>query len=234
MKAILLILIIVIGGASYWKISEAEKKVKAAQATIEEAREMRAEASEAIAKLGQANARISALEETIAQRDQKIAQLTDYEAKWAAEKAQEEAKNAARLAAEESARSKSALNSAALQVRLAEMEKQYQLQRAALDQQKATLQVNLKKAKDYHKNLSENPPAFSELRNGENGPAGVRTSQADRERVIAKYQQDLAGVELQVTAIENEVIAIDKRFSELEAAYQAAVEKTQAAASLAE
>jgi len=226
MKAILIILIVAIGGLAY-KFQSDARSAKFLQTIAEDGeRDAKIKAANLDAELSTARSEIAALKDILGRREDRIASLTDTEAKIAAEEARAEASRNAALADQDAMRS----TEAKLQIRLAEMKKQYDFQRAALTEQKARLSTSIASANAQKQTLASNPPAFKKNPRDPYTIGGVSTSQADQERALAKHNEELSKITAQITAIQIEEAAVDTRFSELDAAYEAAVEKARAAA----
>lgn len=231
MKATLLILLILVGGVSFWQVTASKNALKIAQdeaaKKIESAKKAETDLAVAKRELSDLEIEVASLKTQVEARDQRIAQLTDTKAMADAE----DAKYA--NAREKALADQKAANAAdiALQKRLAEMKTAYNEHYKSLSEQQATLTTNLTAAKAAKKTLEDNEPKFNEQGErissvtGTRIATGVRTSQADREKAMELYRGQLASADAQINAINAELAKLEVRFGDLERSYQAAVEK---------
>lgn len=233
MKATLLILVIALGGLSVWQMTDGKKKLAAARAEAMEKPEAEKQAEydlrDAKKQVNELEFEVDRLKILLKDRDDKIAVLSDYEAQRKAEIAAADARMKADEAANEAARTKANSSEAALQIRLAEMKKTYDFHLANLTDQKARLVANREKVTTHHRQLADNPPIFKK-RDPFANRGGVVVSQADQERAKKDHAEKVTAAAAQLTAIQNEIISVDTKLAELDAAYQAAVDKARAEA----
>lgn len=112
--------------------------------------------------------------------------------------------------------------------RLAAMEKIYLDHKAKFDEQLAKLQSNEEVAAKQLQALYANPPQFGEQtrrwdsKKEEYYNAGVRTSEADRKKVLGLHQAQLDQMQAYLTSIEKARADIEAQIRDLEQKYSAA------------
>jgi hypothetical protein len=236
MKAILLILVVAAAlAAAYYQQSASKsslalgKAFEAYESLKEDTREQIAavnlERAEAIAHSTDLGAQVASLQKQLAEArnnsvtDELLARQMDRDNAAAAQaEADARAKAANRTEAE-----KQLARDQALQV--------YNRNKAAIDEQRASLTAKLTAMRSAMETKQDNPPTFTEqgttIRNGERFSSGVRMSQADRDVIIKKHEGEVAAIAAQIGVAEGEMVRIDTRAKELETAYAAALVRLQ-------
>lgn len=109
----------------------------------------------------------------------------------------------------------------------------YRENRVKLDGRREDLARRLAEAEAKRRNLTDNPPVFSEqtaITDEEGlvtGNRGVRTSQADRERAMAAHQREIDELGKAIASLKDSVAAVDAEIATLESQYRAAVAKAK-------
>ena len=111
-----------------------------------------------------------------------------------------------------------------LAVRLNDLKRQYDEKKAALDQRKALLDRNEADARAQREAIAKAKPTFKEQRTQADGSkAGIRTSDATRDRALAEHQARLAQVDAYLANTAKARLQLDADYQTLEQNYQAAV-----------
>lgn len=223
MKAILIILVVALGGLTY-KFQLDAKSAKAKMIAAEDAEHAaKAEAKEASSELEKATLKIAQLEKSVA------SYLSEIDTLKRAEIAEVTAPKAEPAPAPAATAPRAAEVVATMQARLDEMETIYNQNLSQINDLRAKLAANETRVKGAIKTMEENPPTFAEQgtreRFGIVTNSGVRTSAADRKEAIEKHKTDLDALTAQLAAIEEERIKLLNRESELNKAYYAARSK---------
>lgn len=229
MKAILIILVIALGAGAYHfqsKSSDLERskqiQIDAISGDLAAARE---ETAEALNHASELRDQITAMQAELAEA--RTNSVTDELLARQLEREQSNAAQAAVAAADKAAQQteaeKQLARDQALQV--------YNRNKAALDEQLAQITNSLNTARAALKIQQDNTPTFDEQgrtwRNGKMTTVGVRTSQADRDQSLKKYQAELAQAAGLIAASEAEMVRLNSRRDELEITYAAVLAKLQ-------
>lgn len=225
MKAILIILVVALGGLTY-KFQLDAKAAKALVVAAEDAEfEAKTEAKEAAEALTQANKKIASLESAVANHLAEIDTLKRAEIdRVAASKPRASTDPATPVPDAGEVVS-------SIQARLDEMEKIYNQNLAQINDQRARLDANYTRVSGEMEVLQSNPPSFAEQKtgalraNGTRQSTGIRTSAADREEVMEEHKAALANLTAQLAAIREEQTKLNTREQELNSAYRSARSK---------
>jgi hypothetical protein len=236
MKAILLILVIALGAAAAYFQHQSGENRKAMEVAIAEYETLKTDfdtkVKEAIAKKDEAIAHSTDLGEQVAALQKQLAEARNNSVTDELLARQMDRDNAAAAQAEADARAKAAdRTEAEKQLARDQALQVYNRNKAAIDEQRASLTAKLTAMRSAMETKQDNPPTFTEqgttIRNGERFSSGVRMSQADRDVIIKKHAAEVAAIAAQIGVAEGEMVRIDTRAQELETAYAAALVRLQ-------
>lgn len=226
MKAILIILVVALGGLTY----KYQLDAKASRLKMIEAEAAMSDANDALAStkkdLSKANERIEQLRSDATAHAETIKllkkELTDIG----------RAVPATVEAAQAQASPVATAPTVSLDERLKTIEDIYNKNLAEIRSQRDLLTVNRSKAESIKNDLEANRPEFIEQRTRTNNDlststVGVRMSQADRNEILEKHQAKLDQMTAQISAIDQELVNLRSREKALDDAYVAARRKAQ-------
>lgn len=229
MKAILIILVVALAGLSYkfqLDAKSAKAKMIAAEDAAHKSESLREDAE---SELLEAQAKIANLEADLATakteaneaKDRMATAELDFSKRLTETKPKEtEVKSAAEVVAGIEAKR---------EAEIALLNEQYNKALIQVADQRAVLAANQEKAKLAFEVLKKNAPSFAEQRNDntDGRRVGIRTSQADREEVLAKYQADLEAMTNAIANMKGEAIALDAREKAVKDRYQSELRRIQ-------
>jgi chromosome segregation ATPase len=223
MKAILLILLLAIGGYAAWQQQTTKATIAAAELRIEQLESELKTAERELKDSEKALAKVSGSTAPVRSAADKKAPVTSTVANSTTEPAVAEVPDA------ESVVDKAA----ALTARLDEMRTIYEGHRKTFAEQEATLTRNLSIARNQYNQLRDNQPTFAEQGSRYDsfgnriGSSGVRTSQSDREREMKKYNEQVAAAAALIAAGEAAMVKVNADVDRLERSYKEAVNKSR-------
>lgn len=220
MKTFLIILLVAVGGFSYFQVNKAKAETVAAKAALADIPKLKAE-------LKTAKADLQTAETDVARLERQVQELMSVPAQAAVPVAEAPAPVPAPAPPVSTGPSAEQVNA-----KLAELRAIYDRNHQELTAQRSKLTANLSKAQQLKRDMVNNGPQFNEQRTRTNkdsstSTVGVRMSQADRAEITDKHEAQLNVMSSQIAAIEGEMVALDGRFAALDRAYQDAVAKAQ-------
>jgi hypothetical protein len=223
MKAILIILLIAIGGYAAWQQQTTKATIAAAESRIEQLESDLKSAERELKDAGKALAKATGSTAPALPAATKKAPVTSTVATSTPEPAEVEVAEAEPVVDK----------AAALTARLDEMRTIYEGHRKTITEQESTLTRNLSIARNQYNQLRDNQPTFSEQGSRYDGfgnrigASGVRTSQSDRDREMKKYNEQLAAAAALVAAGEAALVKVEADVDRLERSYKEAVNKAR-------
>lgn len=224
MKAILIILVVALGGLTY-KFQLDAKSAKAKMVAAEDAaHEAETLAEETESDLEKATLKIEQLEKSVATYLSEIDTM---------KRAQITAVVETPLNAASSTPKKEVIEPAVVESKFAELRRIYDTNVAEIARKRGIVNTNLKAAQASYEALKAAGPKFVEHTKRVNddettSTVGVRMSEADRKEVLEKHKEELQRALANVTACQAAFTSLDAESIALEQSYEAAQKKLAA------